>query len=151
VLRETVLVGFLVRTNRWQAVRGVSNMPRCAIWVCGSGGFRRERVGGQGQLRKEKGFTQVELAEKVGMIQALISDYERDKLRPYADVVARFAAVLGVSSDELLGLARAEKRNGTTANRRLLRRLEAIDRLPKRDQDALLRTIDAFLGKQRAS
>ena len=30
-------------------------------------------------------------------------------------------------------------------NRRLLRRLQAIERLPRRDQQALLRTIDRFL------
>jgi hypothetical protein len=32
-------------------------------------------------------------------------------------------------------------------NRRLSRRLQAIDALPKRDQEALLRTIDAFISK----
>lgn len=102
------------------------------------------------RLRKERGFTQTELAKKVGMIQALISDYELDKLRPYADVVARFAVALGVSSDELLGIA-PTKSNGAVKNRRFLRRLELIDRLSKRDQDALLRTIDAFLGNTGTS
>jgi len=32
-------------------------------------------------------------------------------------------------------------------NRRLLRRLQHLEKLPKRDQAALLRTIDAFLAK----
>jgi hypothetical protein len=32
-------------------------------------------------------------------------------------------------------------------NRRLLRRLKELDQLPKRDQDAVMRTIDAFLSK----
>jgi hypothetical protein len=32
-------------------------------------------------------------------------------------------------------------------NRRLYRRVQAIDQLPRRDQDALIRTIDAFLAK----
>jgi len=98
------------------------------------------------RFRKERGFTQVELAAMVGMIQAVISDYERDKLRPYADVVARFAVALGLSSDELLGL-KAPKRNGAAKNRRFLRRIQQIENLPKRDQEALLRTIDAFLTK----
>jgi DNA-binding XRE family transcriptional regulator len=30
------------------------------------------------RLRKERGYTQVELAEKIGIIQVLISDYERE-------------------------------------------------------------------------
>jgi transcriptional regulator with XRE-family HTH domain len=101
------------------------------------------------QLRKDRGFTQVELAERVGMIQALISDYERSKLRPYADIVARFAEVLEVSADELLGLDKSVKKT-KPVNRRFMRRLQALDGLPKRDQDALLRTIDAFLSARKA-
>jgi transcriptional regulator with XRE-family HTH domain len=103
------------------------------------------------RLRKERGFTQVELAERVNMIQVLISDYELGKLRPYGDVVARFAEALEVSADELLGLARASKPSASTVNRRFLRRMKAMDELPKRDQDALLRTIDAFLTARNAS
>lgn len=103
------------------------------------------------RLRKERGFTQVELAEKSGFIQAVISDYERDKLRPYADVVARLASALDITSDELLGLAPSSKSNSAVKYRRFLRRLELIDRLPKRDQDALLRTINAFLTARQAS
>lgn len=103
------------------------------------------------RLRKERGFTQVEFAEKVGTIQAIVSDYERDKLRPYADVVVRFAVVLGVSTDELLGVHAIKKAKGAAANRRFLRRLDSVDALPKRDQDALLRTIDAFLARAKAS
>lgn len=99
------------------------------------------------RIRKHRGFTQVELAERVGMIQVLISDYENGKLRPYADIAARFATALGVSTDELLGLESSKQTNGSVVSRRFLRRLQKIDSLPKRDQDALLRTIDAFLGK----
>jgi len=98
------------------------------------------------RLRKEKGYTQAELAAKVGVIQVLVSDYELDKLRLHAEMVVRFANALGVSADELLGLE-AVKQNGALKNRRVLRRVNQIDQLPKRDQDALLRTIDAFLGK----
>lgn len=37
--------------------------------------------------------------------------------------------------------------NGPIKNRRLYRQLQNIEKLPKRDQQALLRTIDAFLAK----
>ncbi len=91
----------------------------------------------------------MELADKTGMIQALISDYERDKLRPYADVVVRLALALGVSTDEMLGVAAPKKPEGVEKNRRFLRRLQLVHSLPKRDQEALLRTIDAFLKPQK--
>jgi len=49
------------------------------------------------RLRKQPGFTQVELAEKVGIAQVLISAYETD--RCYFSV-AMAALVLGISWDE---------------------------------------------------
>jgi transcriptional regulator with XRE-family HTH domain len=101
------------------------------------------------RLRKEQGFTQVELAARVGMIQALISDYERDKLRPYADVAVRLAEALEVSTDVLLGRESAPAPH-KPLSRRFLRRLQALESLPKRDQDAILRTIDAFLAARKA-
>ncbi len=56
------------------------------------------------------------------------------------------ANILGVTVDELLGLE-ATKDTGTIKSRRILRRIHQIDKLSKRDQEALLRTIDAFLTK----
>lgn len=110
------------------------------------GDSSRETLGQRlARFRKEKGFTQVELAQRMGITQALITDYERDKLRPYAEMVVRFALALGTSTDEVLGV-RKTKPAGAFANRRFLRRLEALAHLPKRDQEALLRTIDAFLA-----
>ena len=63
------------------------------------------------------------------------------------DIVGKIARVLEVTSDELLGLKREARSTGNVKNRRLSRRLQAIDALPKRDQEALLRTIDAFISK----
>jgi len=103
------------------------------------------------RIRKERGFTQVELAEKIGIIQGLVSDYERGKLRPHPEMLSRFATALQVSTDELLGLEPATKSNASPVDRRFLRRLRAIKGLPKRDQEALLRTIDAFLTARQAS
>ena len=102
------------------------------------------------QIRKERGYTQVELAEQVGVMQTIISDYERGRLRVNPTMLAKLATVLEVSADEILGLA-SPKRSPQPANRRFLRRLHALAELPKRDQEALLRTIDAFLAARQAS
>ncbi len=101
------------------------------------------------RLRRERGLTQVMLADRVGIIQALVSDYERDKLRLNPEMTVRLAQALGVSTDELLGL-QPTKGIGRQPSRKVLRRLEQIENLPRRDQDALLRTIDAFLSKSAA-
>lgn len=96
------------------------------------------------RLRRERGFTQVELAERIGVVQTVISDYERGKLRPHPDILIKLTKALEVSADVILGLEKPKK-NGLTVNRRFLRRLKRVDALPQRDQEALLRTIDAFL------
>ena len=54
------------------------------------------------RLRKERGFTQVELAEKIGIVQTLVTDYETDRLRLSAEMALRFALALHVTVDELL-------------------------------------------------
>ena len=96
------------------------------------------------RIRRERGFTQVELADKVGIIQVMISHYERDKLRIHGEMLARLALALGVSTDEILGL-KATKSSGHRPRRRVLRRLEQIERLPETRQRALLTTIDTYL------
>ena len=95
------------------------------------------------RIRRERGFTQRELADKTGLIQTLVSDYERGKLRLNANMILRFATALEVSTDDLLqpgGPKTARK-----PSRKVLRRLEQIEALPGRQQLTLLRTIDTFL------
>jgi transcriptional regulator with XRE-family HTH domain len=94
------------------------------------------------RIRRERGFTQIELAEKTGMVQTLVSDYERGKLRLNADMILRFATALEVSTDALLqpdGPVESKK-----PSRKVLRRLEQIEALPLAQQTALL-TIYTFL------
>jgi transcriptional regulator with XRE-family HTH domain len=98
------------------------------------------------RLRRERGITQAELAEKLGLAQPNISDYERGILRLNADLILKLTAILNVSADELLGI-REPKRGRAVRSTRIARRIEEIERLPRRDQEALLRTIDAFLRK----
>lgn len=96
------------------------------------------------RIRRAKGISQAELADKVGLIQVLVSDYERDKLRLRADLVVRLAVILGVTTDELLGVK--PMKTPTRAPRRaLLRRMELIEQLPPSHQRALLKTVDGFI------
>ena len=97
------------------------------------------------RLRKERGFTQVEIAERVGIIQALVSDYELDKLRLNAEMVVRFATALEITTDELLKPKDSKAPLRRKPSLRMLRRLEKIESLPANQQSTLLKTIDTFL------
>jgi transcriptional regulator with XRE-family HTH domain len=96
------------------------------------------------EIREARDVTQVELAKKLGVDQTLVSSYERGRVRMHAAAVAEIARVLKTSTDEILGLKKAEH-NGLIKSRGLRKRLASIDRLPPRDLRALLDTIDRFL------
>lgn len=96
------------------------------------------------RLRKERGCTQVQLAKKIGITQVLVSDYERNRIRPHYEMIIRFAIVLGVSTDELLGL-KATKGEGNQPSLKILRRMKKIEALPPAQQKVLFKNIDMFL------
>ena len=54
------------------------------------------------ELRKEHGWSQGELAERVGADPAQISRYENGRITPSADAVIRLAEVFDISCDYLL-------------------------------------------------
>jgi transcriptional regulator with XRE-family HTH domain len=67
------------------------------------------------RIRKERGYTQNELAERIGTIQALVSDYERDKLRLNAEMAVRFAIALVGSKLDFGRLHRQFRMNVSSA------------------------------------
>ena len=98
------------------------------------------------RARKGKGYTQAGLAREIGIPQNLISEYETGKKRLYADTLARLAATLDVSADELLGLSRRGPGPRAVPPRlRILRRLEKIAELPAATQGHVLRCLDLLI------
>lgn len=96
------------------------------------------------RLRKEQGLTQAELAERIGINQTSVSDYETGRLRLSDEMLARVALALKVSADTILGLKGGVRRTNQ-ATVRILRRLNRIASLPLPQKKALLKTIDMML------
>jgi transcriptional regulator with XRE-family HTH domain len=99
------------------------------------------------RIRKERGFTQIAIAEATWLTQVLVSDYERGRIRLSAEMAVRFAEALGISTDELL----RRRKKGAPApaqqpSLKLMRRMERIESLPLYRQRSLLTTIDQFLA-----
>lgn len=99
------------------------------------------------KLRRQRGMTQKELAKLLGVAQSVVSDYERGELRLHGELILQLSTLLDATPNEILGADTNGKKRAPLRNRRLYRKVEKIDGLPRRDQDALLRTIDAFLSK----
>ena len=100
--------------------------------------------------RERQDLTQVELAEKLGLDQTLVSAYERGAIRIHAALIAAFAKALKKSSDEILGLKKLRS-NGRVKSLGLRRRLKRMDSLPPPDLRALLQTVDRFLKASGAT
>lgn len=65
------------------------------------------------QLRKTKGLTQEQLADKVHLDKSTISKYESNFQMPTLETMIEFAAIFNVSLDYLAGLS---SRNGLSLN-----------------------------------
>jgi transcriptional regulator with XRE-family HTH domain len=106
---------------------------------------RRPRHDGVGarlaRIRRERGLSQTELAERVGVIQRVVSHYETGRTRIPTDALFKLADVLNVSVYELLGRATTPPR--APKNKKLWKVLEKIESLAPHDQKVVLRYIDA--------
>src|SRR5438034_2484544 len=92
----------LASTASVQEGQGVAHTKRR---TSGTAATPAETVGQRlARLRRERGLTQVELAERLGIAQPIVSDYERGELRLHGQLIVRLTEILGVSADELLGL-----------------------------------------------
>jgi transcriptional regulator with XRE-family HTH domain len=119
-------------------------MPKVSRFKLPPVDFGGETLGERiARIRKERGFTQVELAAKIGIIQTIVSAVEGDERKLSAEMAVRFAQALDVSMDDLLGSSRQAK--GRKPSRKILRRLEQIEMLPRTQQIAVLKTIDNAL------
>lgn len=65
-------------------------------------------------LRKEKGMTQLELAEKMGVTDKAVSKWERDLSFPDVSSLPKLAEIFDVSVDELMQVKSNRKENSTS-------------------------------------
>lgn len=65
-------------------------------------------------LRREKGMTQLELAEKMGVTDKAVSKWERDLSFPDVSSIPRLAEIFGVSVDELMQV-KTDTKEGSTS------------------------------------
>lgn len=63
------------------------------------------------ELRLKWGFTQEDMAEKLGMNRANFSNYERDVAVPPGDILVKIADILHTSTDYLYGRESIDRKN----------------------------------------
>jgi transcriptional regulator with XRE-family HTH domain len=97
------------------------------------------------RFRKERGITQVELSQQLGITQPMVSRLEKGDYRLNGEIIISLARIFKVSADDILGLKTPTQEGTSAISRRWLKRLVKIETLPKRDQDGLIQTVDRYL------
>jgi transcriptional regulator with XRE-family HTH domain len=96
-------------------------------------------------LRKQKGLTQRELAQAIGIHVTQLRRYEAATSQPTLDVLRRLAVVLSVSADLLLF---DHDERGPGDDLRL--EFEAVSRLDARDKEVVRSVLEGILLKHEA-
>jgi len=101
------------------------------------------------KLRADRGITQEQMAQMVGVGIAQIRRYEKGKSSPTLDVIKNIAKTLGISADELLFDKGEDVAATRIMDRRLLAQFESVSRLSAKDKEAVMTIIDSMIIKNR--
>ena len=100
-------------------------------------------------LRHAAGYTQRELAAELGISQRMVAYYEGETDYPPAGLLPNLAGVLGISTDQLLGVKPVRSPTKKPKDTRLWRRFKQVEELPAAERRQLLQLIDAFLEREK--
>jgi transcriptional regulator with XRE-family HTH domain len=99
------------------------------------------------ELRKQKGWTQKELAAKVDIRFSQLNKYESGLHAPPPEKLIELADALGTTVDYLLTGDRTE--DVPLHSTRLLDRFRALEGFQADDQEAVIRLLDAMILKHK--
>lgn len=85
------------------------------------------------ELRLSFGWTQVQLAQKLGITKQTISNWENDNIQPSIDMLVKLSKIFNVSTDYLLGLTPTNSIN--------------VDGLPTEFVSHIVQIIDDYKAK----
>lgn len=97
------------------------------------------------ELRKQKGWSQSDLANKTGISQVMVGKYERGDASPSIEVAKKIADAFAISLDSLVG-------EGINASfdKKTLTRIKDIQTLDPNTQGVLFNIIDTYIRDFKA-
>lgn len=95
------------------------------------------------ELRKQKGWSQSELAKKLEVSREIVGRYERNDAVPSIEIAKRMADAFEVSLDYLVGSTEQEVDKAT------LNRLQEINRLSEENKKMVYAFLDSFITKTK--
>jgi len=97
-------------------------------------------------LREEKGLSQQQVAEKLGISQQSYALWERRSVALKPEQLAQLAEIVGTTVDFLVGHQYTPPRKGGPVGRTRLV-FEQVSKLPRHHQQKIIEVVDALLSK----
>ena len=100
------------------------------------------------KYRKEKGWSQSELAKQIGTTLSHINRIETGKYKPSLDVLMKLANVLGVSVDQLVS-EQTESMSVSIDDKAFAEKIRLLNTFDEDERKAIIFIIDAVLTKKK--
>ncbi|MFH1147447.1 MAG: helix-turn-helix transcriptional regulator [Pseudomonadota bacterium] len=100
------------------------------------------------KLRKQKNWTQQELADKLQMHVGQIKRYEKGSSTPSLEALKKIALLFGISVDEIV----FDNGDGVPSRRldgELLEKFEQINRLSEKEKEAIRIVLDSVIANSK--
>lgn len=100
------------------------------------------------RLRKQRGWTQAQVADQIGISVGQIKKYEKGDSVPNLHILAQIATTFETSADDFVfgeGHSIAEKK----FDHELLKRFEMLGQLDEKEREAVLMVIDSIVAKHK--
>ena len=94
-------------------------------------------------LRKERGLTQTQLGEMIGVSQQQVVSFEKGRRKVPSSALPKLSTSLGVAVEELIGIESKPGKRGPTP--KLQRQLEQLQQLPRSKQRFVIEMLDTVL------
>lgn len=101
-------------------------------------------------IRKEKGFSQRDLAKATGISNRMVAYYETHSDIPPLDKLQKIAGVLDISVAQLIDTTLSDK-NTLSLDTRTLKKVKLLEQLPAEDQRKVLTYIKDLITKNKRS
>ena len=98
-------------------------------------------------LRKQHGWSQQQLAKKVGTSGPIVGRYERGEMTPSVEVAKKLACAFGVTLDFL---ADDTGKTAEIKDKAMLQRLMELEALDSEDQKTIVHVLDSLLRDAKA-
>ncbi len=94
------------------------------------------------RIRKQRGLSQKELGQRIGVSQQVMTNYERGLREPNLETLLKIAGALDVSVEDLIKDKPIKPEE--TTSRALQKRFEVIKKMPPEKQKAFILFIDTL-------